>query len=462
VRALLEDPLLDDQGSSPPPRLDIDPRDEMFRVSRELCHGNRDQALVDYYRAGRTAARTFGQVLEGMGGPQGRRNRPLRILDFAAGWGRVTRFLAAARPEARFTVADISPDAVRFQRQVLGLPGFVSSRRPQELVIPARGAEAGGDAGPASDGTFDAVLVASLFTHLPEGTFVPWLRRLFDHVAPGGVLAVSTHPDWALPPSFSMPASGLFYEEASEIPELDVAEYGRTWVTDAYVEGAISRALGPGHPHRVFRRALWQLQDLWVVPKEPSEDLSGLTVDGGPDGRLEGLSFEEDGSKLWLAGWAAHPLRDEPGVTVEVSVEGRTVARTRPDRPRPDVARRLGRGERVDCGWLVHVPFEDGRPGMSDRLLVKVVDRRGLEQVIHLSTLEGLVAWHEAKRLREELVVCQRELQRADGHLQVNAVQLRELEARVAAMEASRFWKLRNRWFRLKALVRKGGPGSQG
>jgi hypothetical protein len=32
-------------------------------------------------------------------------------------------------------------------------------------------------------------------------------------------------------------------------------------------------------------------------------------------------------------------------------------------------------------------------------------------------------------------------------------VEKRELEARIAAMQASRFWKLRNAWFRLKVRL---------
>jgi hypothetical protein len=443
--------LLDEAGAaSPRLRLDVDPRDEMFRVAREMAHGNRDQALVGYFRAGLTAARTFGQLLRAWRFPAG--ERPLRVLDFACGWGRVTRFLTAAFPDLELTVSDISPRAVKFQREVLGLKGFVSATRPEELMIPDE---------VLPDGGFDAVLAGSLFTHLPEGTFDPWLRRLFELVAPGGVLAVSTHPEERLPEGFSMPSSGLFYESASEIPDLDTADYGRTWVTPERMERAIAAATGEaatdGVTHRRYRRCLWHLQDLWVLPHrgaEDSPDLEALDLDGGPDGRLEGISFEEGSpekgpDKMWLAGWAAHPLHRDPQVRVEIVVAGETVARVRPDRPRPDVAERLGREELRESGWLAHVPL-DGSPAMDDPVLVRAVEGRGLAEVLHLSTFEGLVTCQEAKRLREELTVCHRELKAADGHLKVNAVALRDLKLRLAAMEASRFWKLRNWWFRIR------------
>ena len=457
VRALLHEHI---GAAGPGPRLDVDPRDEMFRVARELAHGNRDQALVDYFRAGRSAARLFGRLLESLQDSRDRRDRrPLRVLDFASGWGRVTRFFAPPSPEIELTVSDISADAVAFQREVPGVKGFVSAIRPEELEIPE-------DARPENG--FDVVLAGSLFTHLPESTFDPWLRRLWDLVAPGGVLAVSTHPEERMPEGFSMPTSGLFFENASEIPELDTAQYGRTWVTPGRMERAIAAATGETPEedvtHRRFRRCLWHLQDLWVIPRPDAQhdrdalDLETLDLDGGPDGRLEGLSFEagspgkdgdEGADKLWLAGWAAHPLHRDPRVRVEIAVAGETVARVRPDRSRPDVAERFGREELAESGWLVHVPL-NGSPAMGDVVRVRVVDGRGLEEVLHLSTFEGLVAWQEQKRLREDLADCQRELKSADGHLKVAAVEVRDLKLRVAAMEASRFWKLRSFWFRIR------------
>lgn len=460
VRALLEEMWDGPRSGDRAPRLTVDPRDEMLVATRELVHGHREAALVAYLQAGITAARTYGQLL----GPlASRRSQPLRVLDFASGWGRVSRFLAAnlaahlaphlaahpaahpaadlaARsPGALLSVSDISAEAVAFQRQTLGLPGFVSATRPDDLAVPA-------------DARFDAVLVTSLFTHLPETTFVPWLRRLLALVAPGGVLALSTHPEERLPEGFPMPPGGLFYESASEIPHLDVADYGRTWVSPAFMEQAIAEA-GETGGFRRFRRCLWHLQDLWVIARGPNGDLDqGLDgeLDGGPDGRLEGIAFEDDGSKLWLGGWAAHPLRPDPDVTVEIAVAGQTVASTRPDRPRPDVAERFGRPDLAASGWLAHLPLSPGRPAMNDVVRIRTVDGRGLRQMLHLSTLEGLLAWQEGRGLREALTVCRRELKAADGHLKVNAVELRDLRARRAAMEASRFWKLRNLWFRIK------------
>lgn len=442
VRALLKDQI---PGATP--SVAVDRRDEMFRHSLLLTHGNRDQALVDYFRAGLTAARTFGQLLGWLGE---RRGRPLRILDFAAGWGRVTRFLAAAFPQQRLEVSDISTGAVEFQRRVLGIEGFPSAHRPGELDLAGR------------EG-YDALLVGSLFTHLPAGSFGAWLERLLGLLGPGGVLAFSTHPEDSLPAGAEMPSSGLYYETASEIPTLDVAEYGRTWVTDGYVEDALRRAGGGGLSHRPFRRCLWHLQDLWVVSREPGDALDGLEIDGGPDGRIDDGDWEEEPERLWIGGWAAHPQRPASPVEVEVRIEGRPPVRLRTEVERPDVARRLGGAdpppELATRGWWTPLEVRPERPDPSHLVLVKAVEGGGLEHVLHLSSFEGLQAWLEQKRLRAELATCRRELQKADRHLRNNAREMERLRSELGYSEASLFWKLRRGWWRLKRILGLGAEG---
>ncbi|MGO9954693.1 MAG: hypothetical protein ACLP50_01710 [Solirubrobacteraceae bacterium] len=42
---------------------------------------------------------------------------------------------------------------------------------------------------------FDLVFVASPFTYLPDRAFGAWLSKLWELVAPGGVLAFSVHDE---------------------------------------------------------------------------------------------------------------------------------------------------------------------------------------------------------------------------------------------------------------------------
>ena len=54
------------------------------------------------------------------------------------------------------------------------------------------------------------------------------------------------------------------------------------------------------------------------------------------------------------------------------------------------------------------------------------------------------------RRLRAELGSAMAELHKADAYLRGNAGVIRGLEERIAAMEASKFWKLREAWWRVK------------
>ena len=84
---------------------------------------------------------------------------------------------------------------------------------------------------------FDVIFVASLFSHLPERRFVPWLRWLYRRLAPGGVLVVSTHGPESLLPGRALPAGGFHFETLSESRRLTGDEYGSTWVSASASSG---------------------------------------------------------------------------------------------------------------------------------------------------------------------------------------------------------------------------------
>lgn len=423
---------------SPPSRA-VDRRDEMWRHTLQLAHGHRDRAMVDYFRAGLTAARTYLDLLDWW--TQQGDSTPT-VLDFASGWGRVTRFLTAARPELHLTASDISSAGLAFQERWLGVATVPSAVDPEALGL---------------DEQFDAVLVSSLFTHLPHETFGHWVSALWRRVAPGGLLAFSTHPEEALPQEATMPESGLYFEAASEIPELETIHYGRTWVTAEFVEAILAGQLGTAFSARRFRRVLWHLQDLWILVK-PTEnrgqvaDLATLTLDAGPDGRLDDGTLQEDEGQLWLGGWVAHPFEPQRPVTVEIIRDREMIASGRPTQERTDVVERLG--ERVEdreallhSGFLLPLPLASNPGSLVE---IRASDGLGPPTVLHLSSFEGLIGWLREKRLREERNVLCRELQKADEYLRLDAYRLQRLEAEKAAMQASRFWKLREWWWRFR------------
>src|SRR6266850_1358415 len=99
VAALLRDTLVDAV---------IDPRDEM------LLHTLRDHdwdfALTSYFRHGLEARNAHVQLVRAFLD----RGRDFFLLDFAAGFGRATRFFVAEHSAASVWVADIQDAAVEF------------------------------------------------------------------------------------------------------------------------------------------------------------------------------------------------------------------------------------------------------------------------------------------------------------------------------------------------------------
>jgi SAM-dependent methyltransferase len=418
--------------------------DEMFRELLRLRHGARDPALVDYFRTGRLASRALEQILRLWKECTPTPGRPFRVLDFACGWGRVTRFLAPQLAGAELWVSDVSAPAVEHLRRHLGVRGFPSALRPEDLLVPDQ-----------TRPGFDVLCVASLFSHLPRAQWGAWLRRLWALVAPRGLLVFSVHGEPALPPGVELPAEGWLFVEWSEIGWLPQDAYGSTFVSEPFVREALLGAAPEAGPVARLPRSLWHLQDLYLVPRGVDADWSALAFDPGIEGHVLAVRQRAEGA-LEVAGWAVD--RGEPGspLRIRASLDGVTVLETIADQASPEVAARHGEAL-SHVGWCLRI---DSAPPTA-AFLVEAVAASGGTEVLHLSSVEAAVAAgraqrldQEVSRLEDELERARQELRTADGHLTANAGQLRALEARLAEVEASRFWKLRNLWHAMKR-----GPG---
>lgn len=172
------------------------------------------------------------------------------MLDFAAGFGRLTRFLIERLPAERVWVSDIQPSSMDFQRKTFGVHAITSAIEPDQFQ-PGR--------------KFRFIFVASLFSHLPRERFDQWLRRLWELLEPDGVLAFSVldrSTSWMRLP---YTADGFTYHpEISEIEMLPGNEYGSSIVTEHFVAEAIERATGGKGRFQLIPRGLWH-QDLYLV-----------------------------------------------------------------------------------------------------------------------------------------------------------------------------------------------------
>src|SRR5258706_6729105 len=250
--------LLADLGLAPGEiDLAVDSRDEMLEFLLRANRGDRDSALFQYFWSGSSIAGSLVQVLRWRFGGVSDLGRVQSLLDFASGYGRVTRFLVRAVPAARVWVADVYAGGVRFQAERFGVHGVVSAIRPEDFACAER---------------FDVILVTSLFTHLPQERFVDWLRVLLGLLNPGGLLAFSAHSPEVLPAGEEMPANGFLFAPTSESGSLDTCDYGSTWVTADFVHSALEQATGPGARGASLdriERALCNFQDLYLVVPEP-------------------------------------------------------------------------------------------------------------------------------------------------------------------------------------------------
>ena len=418
--------------------LDVHSEDEMWRLFYYRLGEDRDRALAMYAQSGFLIWSTLKRLIEHRFGEIGRVGK---LLDFASGYGRVTRFIVEDLPPDRVWIADIYAGGVAFQQERFGVQGIVSTADPADLIIEER---------------FDVILVSSLFSHLPEETFHSWLRRLCGLLAPGGMLIFSVHDQSLLPPGREMPPGGLLFDEMSESASLAKAQYGTTWVSESFVRAAAASA-APGCSVARILRGFGNFQDLYVLINEADVDLSELPRLG--QGGIEG--FVEHCSRLSpdlaaAAGWVADRVTGEPVQEVRAEIDGRVVQRRRDGElePRGDISPALFPNERVQAlGWRLFIQLPPGVEPASAVLTIVVVGADGRETVLLNSTLQAAFL----RSVRLDLYQLHKQLEdtrtRFEQQQAWAGYELSVRDARIAAMEASRFWKLRNAWFAFKRLL---------
>jgi SAM-dependent methyltransferase len=432
--------LLADRGLGPGAvPLEIDPRDEMLSFLLAANEGDLDRARFLYYLSGLAVADSLRQLLLWHFGSW---DRIGRLLDFASGYGRVVRFLLRDLPPERIWVADLYEGAVAFQRERFGVHGLASAVRPEDFAGPEH---------------FDAILVTSLFTHLPEERFVGWLRRLLERLAPGGMLLFSVHDEAVLTPGQEMPAAGIRFEAWSESASLAPSDYGSTWVTEGFVRGALARAL-PGVPLAIHRlpRALIHFQDLYaVVPEASGEttDFSTLAFRGEPQVYVESCAFPQP-DRLELSGWAA--ARGVARIReIQLLLDGEVLAAAPVDGDRPDVAAHFGDAGDAGLrpGWRIAVQLPPGTSRSRALLTLRAVDDRGVVWLVDAGSIEHALltaARREAASLGRALFQREEDLRSVKG---MTRARIEWLEAVLGEMRESRFWKMRTAWFRLKRAL---------
>ncbi|MBK6745042.1 cyclopropane-fatty-acyl-phospholipid synthase family protein [Ottowia sp.] len=227
----------------------ISPQDDIFHFFDG--HPTSTNPLRDYLADGWRTLSELMLLLESV-------DRPLlklgSVLEFASGHGRFTRHLVKAVGAGGVTVSDVVEDAVRFSRQTFGVRGFASQARPEAVRWPEH---------------YDLVFVLSLFSHLPRGSWARWLARLWDAVAPGGLLVFSTHgTEAARRVGRALDGEGYAFNAASESSAIDAQEYGTAYTDERFVRAQVRALMGEEAIARFEPTWFWHHQDAWVLRRD--------------------------------------------------------------------------------------------------------------------------------------------------------------------------------------------------
>lgn len=208
-----------------------------------------DSAVTNYFESGRQSAVMLCDLLVELG----YNPRALSMLEFASGYGCVTRHLPVVMPGLESIACDIHAAAVDFIVNRLHQAAIISNATPEHLILPKK---------------YDVVFALSFFSHMPRSVWGRWVSALYQNICRGGVLLFTTHGEKSKK-YFSdpiIPDDGFWFKAVSEQQDLETVEYGATIVTSTFVEKEI--AASTGQPVALFKEGYWWgHQDLYAVVK---------------------------------------------------------------------------------------------------------------------------------------------------------------------------------------------------
>lgn len=226
---------------------EIHPNDEIFCFFYN--HPTSTNPLRDYFADGWRTLYELMVVLEKVGRPLVGCNS---FLEFASGYGRLTRHLAKFPGADKVHASDLMPESVEFTKEKFGVDGFYSNSSPSLVQFPQQ---------------YEIVFVLSLFSHLPRSSWADWLEKLCSAVELNGYLIFSTHGEgFAKRNGVELDAEGFFFVASSESEHLLGEEYGTTITSPQFVEDMIERI--PNMEIALFQADhFWSGQDAWVLRK---------------------------------------------------------------------------------------------------------------------------------------------------------------------------------------------------
>lgn len=214
---------------------------------------------VDYYfDDGANSAQKLADLLKEISGG---RSTDFSLLEFASGYGCVTRHLENALPGVAVTACDIHSEAVDFIGAAIGTETLLSKSVPEEFAAANAGKK------------FDVIFALSFFSHMPRSTWTRWISALESLLSDGGLLVFTTHGTKTVrqhPRAIEFDDDGFWFEASSEQEDLDTAEYGSTAVTATFVFREIAALNTSSRIIHFAEGAWWNHQDLYVMIRQPA------------------------------------------------------------------------------------------------------------------------------------------------------------------------------------------------
>ena len=231
---------------------EIHPDDYIFQfIFQNTTFPSKKDAINYYFRDGEESAKKLAEILYSI--CELDKTNKINLLEFASGYGCVTRHFKNTLPQAEITACDIHQKAVDFLEEKLGISAVISTSKPNKLSIKNK---------------YDAVFALSFFSHMPKEMFSLWLNKLFSFTKPDGFLIFTAHGHKSVKymPEVKLDETGFGFLQQSEQKDLDTSEYGAAITLPNYVLDQIFSM--PDAELIMFREGYWwRHQDIYVVKK---------------------------------------------------------------------------------------------------------------------------------------------------------------------------------------------------
>ncbi|MCP8899377.1 class I SAM-dependent methyltransferase [Gilvimarinus xylanilyticus] len=351
-------------------------RNDQMLIHSLKHHCDANASVSQYYNVALQQFDTVRQILDFV---YPRTADSIKFLDFACGYGRLSRLLSEYIPKKNLHVSEIQEEALRFVGEQFEIKTFPSAASPEDFSI---------------DENYQVIWVASLFSHLPEHLFKHWLSKLYSLLTPDGILCFSVHDESLLQGTRAIPKNGILFMGESENDSLDRNIYGNTFVTEQFITNTITDTL-PGSP-TVYRlpKALAHEQDVYVLGGTSVNDLTSLDqFRRGPWGWVDERVISEGG--LYLRGWAAS-IDDGVLDNVKITINGQ-VFNCATGQSRPDVVKAFNDRRLEHCGWEFQLTQQELENHENIEVTVSAISRLDERALLYAGVLTNEFAVNQAK-----------------------------------------------------------------